>query len=315
MMTTMKIYLLSPNYPLLITAQLEKQLMGAGQLVVETKVKPFAKVKGLYSDDEPKILAIDPDFCNWQVPDEVISQVPNLKSICLQTTSFNWLNTDLAKKNSIPVMNIKGFSTQAVVEWALMMTRNLARKVPLISKKGWKKSHIKYQGIELEGKVAGIIGMGSIGTKIAELCQASGMRIQYWSKNSRDKRFWYVPLKKLMKTSDVIFPTVAINAKTKNLISNELLLSMKKEAMLVSIISVGKVFDHQRVLKMAAQGKLYGYAFEEDKAGGNLGKYKGNVWARPAQAWITDGSMRRNAEGWVRNITQAARGNYSQKIN
>ena len=129
----------------------------------------------------------------------------NVKAICLQTTSFSWIDVAEAKKQDIPVMNLRGFSTEAVAEWAFMMTVNVARKLPLIIKDGWKQDFSKHQGVELKGKTAGIVGLGTIGTRIAEICNGLGMEVVYWSRKSKDERFSFTELDDLLKKSRFYF--------------------------------------------------------------------------------------------------------------
>ena len=166
----MNIIILSPNANVLLTSEHFKKLHSIGNVIIETTIVPLCNVKSLYEEDEEKILAIDPDFCDWKINNIDIENIPNLKAICLETTSFNWIDIDFAKSKGIPVTNIKGFSTDAVAEWAFMMAINLSKKIPLIIRSGWKQDYEKFQGIELKGKKVAVIGLGNIGKRIAELC-------------------------------------------------------------------------------------------------------------------------------------------------
>ena len=126
----------------------------------------FASIKELQSLEE-KIICIDPDFCDWTVPNLVFDS-PNLKAVVLQTTSFSWIDIDYAKSKNVPVVNLRGFPSIAVAEWATMMVLNIARKLPIVIKDRWKQDYTTHKGIELRGKVAGVVGLGRIGTAIAE---------------------------------------------------------------------------------------------------------------------------------------------------
>jgi phosphoglycerate dehydrogenase-like enzyme len=103
-----------------------------------------------------------------------------------------------------------------------MMMLNVVRKIPIVIKDGWKEDYVKHQGMELKGKTVGIVGLGSIGTRIAELCAGLGMKVVYWSKNSRDDRFEYQELRNLMKNADIVLPAVAQNEETNGLITDVL---------------------------------------------------------------------------------------------
>jgi phosphoglycerate dehydrogenase-like enzyme len=268
-------------------------------------------VTELYEDGEERIVAIDPDFSDWNFPNEIIDNIPNLKAICLQTTSFSWVDVEHCAQKGIPVLNLRGFSSIAVAEWATMMTLALARRLPVVAKDNWQLDYAKHRGFELRGKTAGIIGLGRIGTAVAENLAGLGMAVQYWSKNSQDDRFSKVELNELVSDSDVIVSAVAHNSETEGMLSDELVKSMKHEAFLVDVTH--PIYNKDLVLQMAAQGSIGGYAFEDEK--NPLGFYEGNVWNGPALGWCTNESMTKNAEQWAEAVAAAAQGEYPTRVN
>ena len=307
----MKIFILSPN----IDTQLSQEQLGVlhsiGDVILVTEVKSLREITELFEGNEPRILAIDPDFCEWSVSNEVIDAMPNLKAVCLQTTSFSWVDIEHCKQRGIPVTNLRGFSSIAVAEWATMAVLALARRLPIVMKDGWQLDYVKHQGVELRGKTAGIIGLGRIGTAMAENMAGLGMKVQYWSKNSRDDRFSEVSLEELMRTSDVILPAVANNDDTKDMLTDELVSNVKPNAIFMNVIHP---LNHQRLLEMVKTNKLYGYGYEEE---GKLsfGSHEGNVWNGPALGWCTDESMSKNAQQWVESIVKAVAGEYPTQVN
>lgn len=306
----MKTYILSPNVDTLFTDDLKEKLAAISDLTIVKDPQDFNNIPGLMEDNGDKVLAIDPDFCDWKVPNEIID-IPNLKAICLQTTSFSWIDTEYAKTKSVSIMNLRGFSSIAVAEYAITMALFVARKLPLIMKNGWEKDYNLHQGIEFQGKTVGIVGLGSIGKTIAQKCQGMGMNVIYYSKNSRDDRFQNVDLETLMKTADVIFPTVAQNAETKGIITDEMLSNMKSTAIFISIVH--HVYNHELLLKLAAENKIFGYTFEGSDT--DINKYSGNVWSAPEVGWCTNGSMTRNGILWVESILAANKLEFPTKVN
>ena len=307
----MKIFIVSPNTDTQFSRQQLDTLKTAGNVTFIKDIKPLLDIDELYEGQEPRILAIDPDYCEWKVPNEVIDAIPNLKAICLQTTSFSWVDIEYAKLKGIPVTNLRGFSSIAVAEWATMAVLALARRLPVVINDGWKLDYVKHRGLELRGKTAGIIGLGRIGTAIAENMAGLGMEVQYWSKNSLDDRFSKVSLKELMSTSDVILPAVANNAETKDLITDELTKSIKPTAIFMNVIHPT---NHDLLLSMVKAGTLFGYGYEEE-GGLAFGDHEGNVWNGPALGWCTDESMSKNAQQWVESIVKAADGDYITQVN
>ena len=307
----MKIFVISPNIKTLFSSEQIKQLESAGELVLHSEMTTYEEVPGLFEGTEDRILAIDPDFSDWIVPNEVIEKIPNLKAIVLQTTSFSWLDVDFASSKNIPVVNLRGFSSIAVAEWATMMILALARRLPIIIKDRWKQDYARHQGIELRGKTAGVIGIGNIGTAVAENCIGLGMNVQYWSKNTTDNRFKQVELAELMKSSDVVIPCVAQNIDTKGMITDDMIVSMKRSALFVS--DIHSVYNHELLLERVKNGELFGYAFEDSKV--KIEDFEGNVWAGPELAWCTQDSLRKNAEQWVEAIIKASKGELPTKVN
>jgi phosphoglycerate dehydrogenase-like enzyme len=306
----MKIVILSPITDLLFDESALNELKAHWEVVLVKDIVPLADVKELY-DDEPKILAIDPDFCWWNVPKDIIMNLKNVKAICLQTTSFSWIDTESAKNQNIPVINLRWFSTEAVAEWAMMMALNVARKLPIVIKDGWNQDFSKHQGVELKGKTVGIVGLWTIGKRIAELCSWFGMNVVYRSRNTRDERYAYVDLANLMQQSDLVFPTLAQNDSTTGLITDEMLKSMKKTWIFVSIVH--KIYNHELLLSLAASWDIYGYAFESGKE--RITDFQGNVRAGPELWRCTNESFVRNAQQRSDAMIKSTQAVYANQIN
>lgn len=306
----MKVVVLSPNINVLFSPDQVAQLKSLGNTVLVDKIKPLEEVTELF-DEEEKIVAIDPDFCEWKVPNEVLDKIPNLKAVCLQTTSFSWVDIKHLAEKNIPVTNLRGFSAQSVAEWAVMMAINLARRVPLLIKDGWKADYTKHQGMELRGKTAGIIGLGNIGTKIAEICEGFGMKVIYWSKSSKNPKYEYAELMQVMGGADFVFPAVANNEETRGMITDEMVNNMKPTASFISVVH--QVYNHDLLVSKVKDGALWGYGFETPNP--EFNNFEGNVWAGSELAWDTKESFSKNAAQWLESIQKAVQGNYETRVN
>jgi lactate dehydrogenase-like 2-hydroxyacid dehydrogenase len=173
------------------------------------------------------------------------------------------------------------------------------------------KDFIKYRGVQLKGKTAGILGLGNIGGAIAEACKGLGMNVVYWSRSSTNESYKKVALAELIATADVIFPATAKTPETLALITDEHIDSMKKSAILVDIAH--GLFNREKIIGMVARGDLFGYGFEG--APNEFTKLQGNVWAAPAYAWATFESMRDSMERWVDNMICATRNEFPMRVN
>jgi lactate dehydrogenase-like 2-hydroxyacid dehydrogenase len=312
----MKIFIFDPLWPKLVDEKLEAKLAESGaEAIIVTDVKPLAETVELFEGDEERLLCLNPDYVSWKLANDDYRNIPNLKGILLASTGYEWVEKDVANEQGIPICNIKNFSTEAVAEWAITMVLNLARQTPKLIKDGFPldfdADFMKYIGVQIKGKTAGIIGLGNIGSAIAERCAGLGMEVVYWSRSSTNDSYKKVELDELMSTADVIFPTVAKNEETLQLIDEQLIRSMKPSTLLVDIAH--GLFDQELVLEMVKSGKLFGYGFEAEPE--SFTKYEGNVWAAPAYGWVTYESMYNSEEKLIDNIVSATRGDFPNRVN
>lgn len=312
----MKAFIFDPLWDELITDDLRSKLKNSGlELIVTSEQAPLTAMKELFEGDDERILCINPDYVGWKLAADDYKDIPKLKAILTASTSFSWIDTSYADQNKIPICNIRNFSTEAVAEWGVTMLLNVARQVPRLIKDGFPldmdKDYMKYRGVELHGKTAGIIGLGNIGNAIAKRLQGLGLEVVYWSKSPKEVDYKYMELPQLFTEADVIFPTMALNDETKNIITPELLMTLKSSSILIAIEH--HLFDSQVVLDMVKDGKLSGFGFEAEPASFN--KYDGNVWAAPAYAWATDQTMANAMDKWIENMIQVVSGKFPNKVN
>jgi len=312
----MKAFVFDPLWNDLVDDALITKLQQANiEVILETQVKPLSETPALFEGTEDRLLCLNPDYVDWKLTSKDYENIPGLKGILIASTGFEWVEQDAANRLGIPICQIIDFSTQSVAEWAIMMMLSLARQTPLLIKNDfpldYDQDFIKYRGIELKGKTAGIISLGHIGAAIAERCKGLGMNVIYWSRSSTNDAYQKVELEALFATADVIFPATAKNPETLQLITDDLLKSMKKSAILVDIAH--GLFNQAPVLDMLAKGDLFGYGFEGKP--GEFSKLSGNVWAAPAYAWATYESMYNGEAKLVDNIIEASKGNFPNKVN
>lgn len=312
----MKAFIFDPLWDELVTDELLEKINDSRLEIFVTKdIAPLSDCQELFEGNEERLLCLNPDYVSWKLSNDDYKDIPNLKGILTASTGYEWIEQEIANERHIPVCNIRNFSTQAVAEWAILMMFNLARQTPRLIKDGfpldYDKDFMKYRGVQLKGKTAGIIGLGHIGSAIAEACQGIGMNVVYWSRSSTNDTYSKVTLEELMTTADVIFPTVAKNPETLALITDEHVKSMKKSAILVDIAH--GLFSQEQVVSMVARGELFGYGFEGKP--GEFSKYEGNVWAAPSYAWTTSESMHNSEALLVENMINAAKGDFPTKIN
>ena len=248
------------------------------------------------NNDNEKIIIYDPDFAGWQFPNQIL-KYKNIKGICLGTTTKNYIDEDLCKKLGIPVLNIPKYSTDSVAEYMVMLMFAIAKKIPLQMKNNFKQDFDdKYTQIQLVGKNVGIVGLGNIGLRFADICNGIGMNVSYWNRTKKDTKYQYKDLKNLFSESDVVFVALQINKETQKIVTNDLLKAMKDSTILLSVGGTN-LFDHNFVMKLIQEKKLFGYGLEIEDRG--VFDFTGNVMVTSEYAWFTKESQQKRIELWV----------------
>lgn len=266
-------------------------------IFIETK-EEWNKSKEIFTEDD-KVLALDPGVCDWSFPNETIDKVPNLKGICLPTTRFSWVDGEYLSKRGIVLTNVPKYSTESVAEHAIFLMLSITKKLPLIINNGWKLDWDKHLGYEVKGKRMGIIGLGDIGSRVAELGNSIGMDVCYWSMRSRDERFTYLELEELIKSSDYIFLTIADDSETKDFLNKDRIDMMKKNSYIINTTG-NEVWDFNYAVEKVRDESIGGIGLDEDKV--EMKDYGCNVMITPHIAWYTKESFDEDYRIWVECI-------------
>ncbi len=161
---------------------------------------------------------------------------------------------------------------------------------------------------EIRNKTVGIIGLGTIGTKIAEMCNSLGMNIMYWNRTEKNNTYKKVDLETIFTTADFIFPAFSTNEETKQIISDELINKMNGNAIINVINNPEEIYNHKLLLKLAEEEKI-SYAFEiygDDK---KMYDYKGNIMATAPYAFYTKEAIERLVAIWCKNVISVVNNN------
>ena len=170
---------------------------------------------------------------------------PLLKLICVTATGVNNIDLEAAAARGIAVRNVDDYSTESVMNITFMHIFSLICHGPYwdgFAKTGeWTRSglftDISHSWWQLSGKRIGIIGMGRIGRRVAQVAQAFGMEVVYYSTSGTGHCTDYpcLPLEELLKTSDIVSIHAPLNERTHGLICATELEMMKPTAILVNV--------------------------------------------------------------------------------
>ena len=180
-----------------------------------------------------------------RVTPELIDAAPKLRLICEAATGVNNIDLAYAASKGIPVRTAVGYSTDSVVQATFMHILSLVGNAPYfdkVVKSGEYSSSGLFTDVsvnwwELAGKTIGIIGLGNIGSRVAKVAEAFGMKVCYYSTSgtSHCKDYPSLPLDELMATADVISVHAPLNERTDGLIGERELQLMKRSAIIVNM--------------------------------------------------------------------------------
>jgi glycerate dehydrogenase len=175
---------------------------------------------------------------------EILQSLPELKLICLTSTGTNTVDLDAAKDYNICVSNIKGYSTQSVVQLTFSMLFYL-----LVPMKGYDIhvkagnyvndtafSHYTMTWHELSGQTLGIVGLGAIGQEVAKIAAMFGCRVIYYSTSGKNNHSDYerVDFERLLNESDIISIHAPLTDRTYNLFHRDVFKKMKSSSILMN---------------------------------------------------------------------------------
>ncbi len=203
-----------------------------------------------------------------KVTNRVIEAADSLRVIGRAGIGVDNIDIESATKRGILVMNTPSANTITTAEHTVAMILSLARKIPFAHcalKNGrWEKK--QNVGIELRGKVAGIIGVGKIGKVVAELLKGMGLEVIAYDPFVTQESISrlgveLVSLKELLSRSDIVTVHTPLTKDTEKLLNRERLGLMKDGALVVNCAR-GGIIDEEALLFWLDRGKIAGAAID-----------------------------------------------------
>jgi phosphoglycerate dehydrogenase-like enzyme len=206
-------------------------------------------------------------YPNVASDDAFYKAAPKLKLYQLLSAGYDDVDIDAAGRARVPVCNNGGANAISVSEHAMMLMLTVARRViwqhENVSAGRWRGNGAAPMMYEIFDKTLGIVGLGTIGKKVARLANAFRMRVQYYDvarlpeheEDALGVRFQL--FRELLRTSDIVTMHVPLNDSTRHMIGAEELALMKPEGIIVNT-SRGPVIDEVALTKALADNKLFG---------------------------------------------------------
>lgn len=314
----MKIAVLVPRSE--FTLEQQKRLESLGEVVYTDSRKEYAVVDLIALAKDADILAADPDNVGGFEKakprmTQLMESLQKLKGLALATTSFGWVDLEYCTKRNIPAANIPGYSREAVAEHSLGLLLALAKRIIVTDRRTQKGQYKIGLGFELAGKTLGIIGLGSIGSRVAELAQGIGMNVIAYNRSPKIVRGVQMKsLKELLKKSDAISIHATHLQENDKMIGANAFSQMKDQVIIVNTAN-REIVDEQAMADAITSGKVYGYAYEaEDLEHGPLVGIE-NAIGIQGFGWYTKESLFRQLEILIDNIKAISEGKPIHVVN
>ena len=200
-------------------------------------------------------------IANMPFPSSVVSKANGLKFIDVAFTGTDHVGLDAARERGIAVSNASGYSNEAVSELVLGMVLSFMRNISKVEERCREgKDKTGLVGSEVKGKTVGIVGLGKIGRRTAEIFNVLGANILASSRSRHMDAPSYVnevELDELLESSDIVVLHCPLTPETRGLIGKRELKMMKKSAILVNVAR-GPVVDEKALVEALEKGEIAG---------------------------------------------------------
>lgn len=259
----------------------------------------------------------------------VIEKCHGLKYIGVNATGYNVVDVAAAKEAGIVVTNVPAYGTDAVAQFTFALMLELCNKVGLHSRSVASGDWIRAKDfsynlaplIDIKGKTLGIIGFGSIGSRVAQIAMAFGMNVLVNSRTEKPlpetpyisgSRISWADRETVLKEADIITLHCPLFPETERLINRESIAMMKDGAMLINTARGGLIAE-QDLADALNSGKLAGAALDvvdkEPMAADNPLISAKNVIITPHIAWASVEARERLMGIAVENLKAYLAGN------
>ena len=228
-----------------------------------------------------------------------MEQLPHLKYIGVLATGYNVVDVAFARERGITVTNVPAYSTESVAQMVfahLLTVTNRTEHYALQNRQGrWTQNpdfcYWDFPHMELAGKTFGVVGLGNIGQRVAQIAQAFAMKVKaLTSKTTLPAGIEKASLDELLTNSDVISLHCPLTEKTHHLINISTLQQVKSSAILINT-GRGPLVDDLAVAEALAEGRLAAFCAdvltEEPPKADNPLLRQPNAFITPHIAWAS----------------------------
>lgn len=235
---------------------------------------------------------------------KVLDELPLLRALCVYSTGLEWIDLDELKARGILCLSLEDYCSSSVAEHTIGMLLSLSRRIVLSDLKSTKiiPEHISLRGFEISNKKVGIIGLGRIGKKIAELIEPFGCSIYYYDPLEFSAPYQPTTKNELLKMCDIVVLACPYSGICE--IGQTELNLMSAESVLLNP-SRKDLVDTPAILDALRTKKLKGYAVDDVITQDTSKLEYGRLLQTYHTAWYSDEVLERGTQMWVDNINLA----------
>lgn len=239
-----------------------------------------------------------------------IDAAPNLEYVGVMATAFGKVDTNYAKKKGVVVVNIPGYATESVAELVFAVILEEMREISKAKRRGSRGnfSEVGIKATEIKDKIFGVIGLGRIGRRVAEIAKGFGADVRYWSQNRKKdlekSGIRYRDADKLISEANIISLNLAETSETIHFLNKKRIESVKPGSLIVSTVpnTITDLVSLASRLKKGDLTFILDHADELDpKEVKVLSKYK-NCIIYPPIGYISDEARIAKQEIFIGNM-------------
>ncbi|NND05076.1 MAG: D-2-hydroxyacid dehydrogenase [Saprospiraceae bacterium] len=261
-----------------------------------------------------------------RIGEEEMSELPDLKGICMLATGYDNVDIEEARNNGISVYNAVGYGSESVAQHAMALMLAFANRVEShhrsVQQGDWSVqddfSYTLHSVSELKGKTLGIFGYGKIGRRLGEMALVFGMHVLGHARNAiTDSNVESVDQEELFRRSDFLSLHAPLTEQTKEVVNARTLASMKRSAVLINT-GRGGLVNEQDLIESVTTGQIAGAGLDvlqkEPPRDKNPVLHIKDILVTPHMAWRSREARRALIAIAAENISRVKSGSKENRI-
>lgn len=200
-----------------------------------------------------------------QINEAAVGDAKNLKLVCVTATGTNNLDKEYLESRKVAWRNVAGYSTESVTQHTFAMLFYLYEKLRYYDDYVKEERYVNDKSFthfaehfhQIRGKTWGIIGLGAIGRRVAEIAKAFGANVIYYSAsgNAPQEGYEQVDFETLLVTSDIVSIHAPLNEYTEGLMNAEAFGKMKEHAIFLNL-GRGPIVDEEALYEALVNNQI-----------------------------------------------------------